>query len=402
MSRGVVPAGANVPADRGLVPYLLMTAWVAVGVVILLPAMQPHVAGYSDWVTLYLTRHWAHHPVPYLHQPIEYPVLLGWGVWLLTWVPGGETGFVLANGVLMWGAAVGVYRGLHHLAPRAALYWAATPLLMVYATQNWCLWGLLPLVAAWVQYERGRWGWSGAWLAVGTAVKLFPVVAWPFMAYGLWRQRNRRAVAVLTGVAGATWLAVNLPTLLAAPAGWLWFWCFNASRPVGGDLWTTLHLGPLLTTSQWNAVTLGLVLAGAVVALAGMARGLSPRAATALVLTGLLALNKVWSPQYILWVFASACAADWPGWTLAVLSGTGLVDYANGYLQLVSRLLHETGHPQLAFWPRFAPWGVAVRYAGLASAGIGGGRRALTDDRALGEPGDGITAARVPGPPGTA
>ena len=352
--------------------YLALSVWIGIGVVVLLPGMHAHVASYSDWVNLYRARHWARHPLPYLRQAMEYPVLLGWGVWLLTWVPGGETGFVLANGILMWICAVAIFRGLRQIAPSRAVWWAATPLLIVLATQNWDLWGIVPFVAAFVVYERQRWSWAGVWLAVGTAVKLFPIVAWPFMVYALWKRGERAAAGRLTVAAAAVWLALNLPTLLAAPAGWLWFWRFNALRPLRGDLWTTLHVAGLLTTSQWNAVTLALVMTAAGAALWGMSRGLGTRAATAIVLVVFLSLNKVWSPQYMLWVFAVACVAEWPPWTLLVLSVSGLIDWVNLYLTLPSVRLQRGGTSLLPSWSALYPWGVGFRYVGVVVAAIAG------------------------------
>ena len=351
--------------------YVFLSVWIGIGVVVLLPGMQNHVASYSDWINLYRSRHWAQHPLPYLHQAMEYPVLLGWGVWLLTWVPGGETGFVLANGFLMWICAVGIFQSLRRISPRHAMWWAATPLLIVFATQNWDLWGILPLIAAFEAFEGQRWVWTGIWLAVGTAVKLFPVMAWPFMVYALWRRGERRAAMSLTVAAVAVSLAVNLPTLLAAPAGWLWFWRFNALRPPTGDLWTTLHLAGLFTVPQWNAVTLALSLAAAGAALWAMSRGLGPRAATAIVLVAFFTVNKVWSPQYILWIYAMACAAEWPLWTLVVVTGTGLLDWLNGYLALGFMQLQPQGESRLAFWPSVYPWGVALRLLGIAVSGLG-------------------------------
>ena len=357
------------------IPYVFLTIWIGIGVVMLLPGLQAHFASYSDWVNLYRTRHWAQHPLPYLRQPMEYPVLLGWIVWALTWVPGGETGFVLANGLLLWGCAVGIFWGLRRISPRHARLWAATPLLIVLAIQNWDLWGILPFIAAWVTYEQHRWAWTGVWLAVGTAVKLFPIVAWPFMVYALWKRGEVGAAARLTGVAAAVWLAVNLPTLLAAPAGWLWFWRFNAARPLQGDLWTTLHVEDLLTIPQWNAFTLALVLAAAGAALWAMSRGLGPRAATGSVLVVLFALNKVWSPQYMLWIYAMACVAEWPPWTLAVLTFAGLLDWVNGYLMLPSIRLQHVRVPLPISWSAVYSWGVRLRYGGLGLAALGGGKR---------------------------
>jgi uncharacterized membrane protein len=366
------PRQALGPGASNQVAYLLLTVWIGLGVLMLLPGMQAHVASYSDWIYLYRSRHWAQHPLPYLHQAMEYPVLLGWGVWALTWVPGGETGFVLANGFLMWICAVGIYRNLLRIAPRHAIWWAATPLLIVLATQNWDLWGILPFIAAFVAYERQRWAWTGVWLAVGTAIKLFPVLAWPFMVYALWRRGERRAASRLTLAAATVWAAINLPTLLAAPTGWLWFWRFNAGRPLHGDLWTTFHLAGFLTTPQWNTATLALVLAVAGATLRAMSRGLGPRAATAIMLVAFFILNKVWSPQYMLWVFGMACVAEWPLWTLAVLSASGLLDWVNLYLMLPSPKLHRAAIALLTSWHSVYVWGVRLRYASLALAATGG------------------------------
>lgn len=44
--------------------------------------------------------------------------------------------------------------------------------------------------------------------------------------------------------------------------------------------------------------------------------------------------NKVFSPQYMLWVFAYALVASWPGWSLASLTVAGLVDFADAMIIL--------------------------------------------------------------------
>jgi len=137
------------------------------------------------------------------------------------------------------------------------------------------------------------------------------------------------AVPAIVG-AVLTWVAVNLPVALAWPVGWWEFFRLNQTRPADPDSlyfvvsyftgWPGFD-GPLTdgqTPSVLNAVVAVLtVLVCAGVAVLGFRAPRPPRLASLafLLVAGFLLVNKVWSPQYSLWLVPLAVLAL-PRWRI--------------------------------------------------------------------------------------
>jgi uncharacterized membrane protein len=133
-------------------------------------------------------------------------------------------------------------------------------------------------------------------------------------------------------VAGAvvSWLAVNLPVAIAYPTGWWEFFRLNQSRPADPDsLYFALSYftgwsgfdGPLQPGQVpviLDAVTAGLfITACAGLVVLAVRAPQPPRLASLafLVVAAFLLVNKVWSPQYSLWLVPLAVLAL-PRWRL--------------------------------------------------------------------------------------
>jgi uncharacterized membrane protein len=132
------------------------------------------------------------------------------------------------------------------------------------------------------------------------------------------RAGRLRAFWVTAGSAAGAWLAVNLPVAIAAPGGWSTFYRFNASRGADwGSIWYFFEAEhwPVvgsLPLSTLNAVSLLLfgvacVLIGAL-ALSASRRPRLPQLCF-LVIAAFLLFNKVWSPQYVIWLAPLAVLA---------------------------------------------------------------------------------------------
>ena len=102
-----------------------------------------------------------------------------------------------------------------------------------------------------------------------------------------------------------SWALVNLPVMILAPAAWLTFWQYNSGR--GGDLgslWYVLSLAGS-PVPNLNLVAVGLFALGCLgIAVLIMVARQRPRigAVFFLVLAAFLLTNKVYSPQYMLWL----------------------------------------------------------------------------------------------------
>jgi uncharacterized membrane protein len=165
-------------------------------------------------------------------------------------------------------------------------------------------------------------------LGLGAATKIYPgFLALPLLlervAAGDWRGAAR----VVAGT-GGVWLVLNLPFVLANRGGWWATYEFQAGRVADLTTNSIWYWGlPQLSTEQVNRWSFALIAASwllAVLAGAAVARrtGSYPwiQVSAALICAFLL-FNKVYSPQYVLWLlpFFVLVRVRW-GWWVAYLA----------------------------------------------------------------------------------
>jgi len=148
-------------------------------------------------------------------------------------------------------------------------------------------------------------------LGLAVATKFYPLVFFGPLLLLCLRAGRLRAFAVTTVSAAVAWLAVNLPVALIAPTGWARFYQLNDTRTADwGSVWYFFEterwpfLGALGIGSV-NALSLLIFAAGCVlIGLIILAAPRRPRLPQAffLVLAVFLLANKVWSPQYVIWL----------------------------------------------------------------------------------------------------
>jgi Glycosyltransferase family 87 len=175
--------------------------------------------------------------------------------------------------------------------------------------------------------ERLRLG--HALLGAAVAVKLFPAVLLPLTVAFVWRRRGRREALVCAAVCAAVVVAVFVPFLLVAPGGVLDSFGRQLSRPLqiesfGAGLLLAAHDAfglELEMHSSHGSQNLVGALPGTLAVLSSIAqlavlvwlwsrfsrdpRGSSPAelaVAAAAVLTTFVALGKVLSPQFLIWL----------------------------------------------------------------------------------------------------
>lgn len=240
----------------------------------------------------------------------EYPVLTMYAMRAAE-VGGGVSGFFYATAVLLSVCAAIAGFVLARRTGMRALYFAAAPTLLLFGLMNWDLVGIVFMVLAIDALLRDRDVLSGMWLGLAVAAKFFPVLL--LIPFGLDRLRagRTRDATRLVVAAGAVWLVVNLPFALLAFDRWSFFFRFNARRPPDIDTaWYAIcqrgfHDVPCMPTGLVNAASL--ILFGAATALVWRAKaGRDPEFRPWTLGFAILALffltNKVYSPQYDLWL----------------------------------------------------------------------------------------------------
>jgi uncharacterized membrane protein len=149
---------------------------------------------------------------------------------------------------------------------------------------------------------------------------------------------GRRQAWRMATYAVVTALIVNVPFAIARFGVWSDFFRFNAKRRGGDGIFYALHLDRTWPTNAVDALSAAVVVVVMIIVGRQVLKGASPAFAAAVAFATLMLVNKVFSPQYMLWVLVYALVAEWPVWTLAVITMAGLVDFANAMttLHLVS------------------------------------------------------------------
>ena len=175
----------------------------------------------------------------------------------------------------------------------------------------------------------GRDRLGAAALGAAVAVKLYPAVLVPVLIASIWRRRDRRDALLALGVCLGVVAVVFLPFVVIAPDGVGWSLWRQLGRPLqieslGSAGLLALHHAAGLEI-HWKSsngsqnltgtpATIASVLTGAAQAVALLwiwirfARLREPRsvelvAASAAALTAFVALGKVLSPQFLVWLF---------------------------------------------------------------------------------------------------
>jgi uncharacterized membrane protein len=300
---------------------------------------------YSDVPHLYRERGFAAGDRPYLdtgdHPALEYPVLTGAFMWVaaeLTRPLAGDdvnaraVRFYDVNALLLGFAGLVTVVATARLAglrPWDAAMVALAPVLALDGTINWDLFAVALATVGMLAWARSRPAVAGIWLGLAIAAKLYPIVLFLPLAVVCLRAGRMRAAVTAAATAVLSWSAVNLPIVLAAPESWKAFYTFNRDRgPDFGSIWYVLDQTGHPVGSLDTVVSGLLVAAFAAIVVLGLLAPARPRVAQLafLAVAAFIVLNKVWSPQYALWLLPLAALAR-PRWRDFLIWQVGEVLY---------------------------------------------------------------------------
>lgn len=280
---------------------------------------------------------------------MEYPVVTGLFQWASATVSRGWVSLAGATGILPTGLPVVVYFDITALLLALAwviTVWATTrtarrrpwdaalvalsPLVVVQAFTNFDALATAATAAALLAWSRRKPTLAGVLIGVGAATKLYPAFLLIPLLLLCWRAGKLRQGWQTTGWAAVAWAVINVPIAIRSPSGWWEFFKLSTLRGADSDSiysaisyftgWSGFdpHSGPTQAPTVLNAVTAALFLiacAGiAWIALSAPRRPRLPQLCFLLIAVFLL-VNKVWSPQYSLWLVPLAVLAI-PRWKL--------------------------------------------------------------------------------------
>jgi uncharacterized membrane protein len=321
---------------------------------------------YSDMPYMYTGRGFAELAPPFSdtggrYQPLEYPVMIGYFAYaaaVLTQTVAGdvdlearralpadavhaapgvgrETGLYFQVSAVLLGAvlllAAWFMAGAQRGRPWDAVPFVAAPALVFSGLINWDILAVAMVAGAFWAWSRDRPGLTGVMIGLGTATKLYPLFILGAILVVALRRRRLGDFARTTAAAAGSWLAVNVPAMVWGLEEWKVFWSFNAERGADlGSLWLVWQqaghpVGPgtinVVSWAFFGAVCLAVLVLG-------LRAPRTPRVAQLafLVVAGFLLVNKVYSPQYVLWLLPLAVLAR-PRWRDLLVWQAGEVFY---------------------------------------------------------------------------
>jgi uncharacterized membrane protein len=277
---------------------------------------------YTDIYPLYFGEGLSRGQIPYLDHPVEYPVLIGAAMqaagfavhWITNPLIRGREFFDVTVAGLTVCALIGVL-ATAFLAGRTrrwtALLVALSPALILGSFINWDLIAMALTALAMVAWAAKRGVASGILFGLAIATKFYPIVLLGALFLLCLRAGKLREFRTTLLSAAVAWLVVNVPVAALNFTGWERFYQLSSSRGADwGCIWYFFEVERWpgvnnLSVSQLNLVTLALfvVAAGAITVLT-LAAPRRPRLPQVffLILASFLLVNKVWSPQYVIWL----------------------------------------------------------------------------------------------------
>ena len=208
---------------------------------------------------------------------------------------------------------------------------AAAPSLILAGLINWDLLAVAMTSLGMLAWSRKRNFLAGVLLGLAVATKFYPIVLFLPLLLLCWRARQLRAFWVAVAGAALAWAVVDVPLAITRSEGWFRFYYFSRTRGADwGSIWYVfsrpetlpifghkIHLfGLNYTTNQLNlyeAAAIAIAFLGVCwIALAARRRPRLPQLCF-LTLAFFLVLNKVYSPQYVLWLLPFVVLAR-PRW----------------------------------------------------------------------------------------
>ncbi len=300
------------------------------------PQVFEHLC-YSDIPPLYAGRGFADGFLPYIQtmpggQPLEYPVITGIFMWIAAIITSGlksivhtinaSTTFFDVNVVLLFIAfvvtVVATAKTVRRRPWDAAMV-ALAPTMILAATINWDLLALALSGVAILLWSRKHEFWAGIFLGLAIASKFYPIVMLgPFLLL-CWRAKKMPEFGRLVAGTVIAWLVVNIPFMIAGWDGWKYFYSFSQTRgeDFGSMYFAMTELnGVSIPASKLNVVATGLLIVFCIgIAILILKAPRRPRLAAMLflVVAAFAVTNKVYSPQYVLWLVPLAAMAR-PKW----------------------------------------------------------------------------------------
>lgn len=239
--------------------------------------------------------------LPYLEVPIEYPIITGFFIYLMWFFGNSLLGYAILSYIFLTVFAVITVLILYKLCDllninksRLWRFFVFAPSLLFFGIYNWDIIAVMFMVLAIYFFFKEKPEMAGIFLSLGFNAKLFPVILLPVMMLKLNAKKAARMLIAFTAV----FFILNLYFMMASFDTWKATFSFHGSREPNID--SAWHFTGLSTITI-NLLSAGLFLLFYAIIFLNLKK-------RNIILLGFLSMllfllfNKIFSPQYILWL----------------------------------------------------------------------------------------------------
>ena len=271
-------------------------------------------ACYSDIPALYgerdLKSSW---PYSSTENAVEYPVITGVIMWVTAQaIPEGAINYFNYSALLLALLFIFIAWITFRIRPEFAYLLPVAPAVIASLYINWDVWAIATMMLAIYLFDKNKLALSAIALAISIATKFMPVVLLVPIALIFLRQERISQFFRYVAITFGTWAAINAPIFLTTPEGWKRFYVMNLDRGSDwGSIWYALsNIGLDLTHQNYLSVLtllIGFTLLALLILQFEKTPSLAHVAIFAFVI--MMAVSKVYSPQYVLWLTPLAVIA---------------------------------------------------------------------------------------------
>ena len=246
-------------------------------------------------------------------ESVEYPVIQGAIMWATAKViPAGVNNYFYGSALLLALLFIFISLLVFKMKPEFSYLLPLAPAAIASMYINWDLWAIATMLLAIYWFDRKAELASAIALGIAISTKFLPVFLLIPIAIIFFRQEKMAKFVKYAAITIATFIAINLPVALTTPEGWWRFYDLNLNRGSDwGSLWYALsNLGLDLTHQNYLSVLL-LAIGLTSLAIYLLQLRTPPQLAqiAIFVMIIVMAVSKVYSPQYVLWLTPLAVIA---------------------------------------------------------------------------------------------
>ena len=244
---------------------------------------------------------------------VEYPVIQGAIMWITAKViPNGINNYFYASALLLALLFIFISFITFKMKSEFGYLLPLAPAAVASLYINWDLWAIAMMMLAIYWFDRKAEVASAVALGIAISTKFLPIFLLIPIAIIFFRQEKISKFLKYAAIAVATFALISLPVALTTPVGWWRFYDLNLNRGSDwGSLWYALsNLGLNLTHQNYLSILLLMIGLSALTIFLLQLRTPPTLAHTAIfVMIIVMAVSKVYSPQYVLWLTPLAVIA---------------------------------------------------------------------------------------------